>query len=236
MNLKNIYSYVTGIVRLRGATDNTQIGNNADRLLVESRTLDGAGTQLTLGYKPHATSWPIVFNREKTFHVLATATAIANNKSMLSLYNAGNASVKVRLREVRIINSQTAAVTGIVADFRLKRFTTLHSAGTLLTPESSDSADTLNANVTARTGATIAGEAAGDLRRAQWSSDEWGPGTLDTEGSDHAQQVTGFPLYLPGPEQKPITLNSNEGIHIKQVTNSTAGTFDLLFVFTEETP
>lgn len=236
MNLKNIYSYVTGIVRLRGATDNTQIGNNANRLLVESRTLDAAGAQVILGYKQHANSWPVVFNREKTFHLLATGVAIGKGKSMLSLYNAANASTKVRLREIRLINSQTGAVTGVVAEFQLKRFSTLHSAGTLLTPESSDSSDTINASITARTGATIAGEAAGTLRRALWSSDEWGPGGADVESNDHGQQMAGLPWYSPGAEEKPITLNSNEGIHVKQVTNSTAGTFDLLFVFTEEAP
>lgn len=170
----------------------------------------------------------------KTFHVFQSAVAIGNNKSMLSLYNASGSAVKLRLREIKILSSQTSAVTGVIADFRLKRFSTLHTVGTDLTPESSDSSDILNASITAKTNATIAGESAADMRRAQWSSDEWGTGTLDTEGSDHAMQLTGEPWYTPRPDQKPITLNAGEGLHIKQVLNSAVGSFDILAVFTEE--
>lgn len=234
MNINSIVKFVIGIVQLRGATDNTRIGNNSNRLLVESRTLDGAGAQVTLGRKTQATSLPVVQNAEKTFHVFQSATAIAANKSMLSFYNAVGSTVKFKLQEIKIINTRTGAITGVVADFRLKRFSTLHTAGTDLTPQSSDSTDTLSASITAKTSATIAGEAAADMRRALWSSDEWGTGTLDQEGLDHAMQNTGAPWYKAEPNLKPITLNAGEGLHIKQITASTNGTFDILAVFTEE--
>lgn len=172
--------------------------------------------------------------RPKTFTVRAAGIAIGQNKSMLSILNAGGSAVKVRLLEARIINVQTVAVTGVVGEFQLNRITA-HSVGTQLTPAPHDTSDSLNASVTARTGAT-ATEAAGPitLRRQYWSTDEWGFGSLDQEGYDHGMQAAGEPFFRVAPESKPIVLNAGEGIHVKQIANSTAGKFDIEFVFTEE--
>jgi hypothetical protein len=66
------------------------------------------------------------------------------------------------------------------------------------------------------------------------SSDEWGPGTLDQEG---AQQT--ISNYLPArvkrdAQQKPIcVLRAGQGVHLKCATNTAAGSFDLIFVFTQ---
>ena len=167
-----------------------------------------------------------------TFVALAKDVAIGNNKSMISVVNTSGSTVKVKLRELYLINSQTSAVTGVVADFNLFRCVT-HSAGTSITPQSYDTADTLNASVTVRTGATIGTESATALKRWEWSSDEWGVGTLDQEGNDHNTQ-TNINLLRQEKGCKPITLRANEGITLKQVVNSTAGTFDIMLVFTQE--
>jgi hypothetical protein len=175
----------------------------------------------------------LLYAPKKTFHVTLTNILIAQNKSMASIVNAGGSGVIVKIQEIRLVNSRTAATTGVVADFQLKRITG-HSAGTNFTPVSSDSADTLSGSVTVKTGATVAGESAANMKRAQWSSDEWGPGTVDVEAQDHTQQLTGEPLYSVRPEEKPITLRPGEGMSLKQVANSVNGTFDIFIVFTEE--
>src|SRR5574343_541229 len=200
--LDSIVKVITGKVKIRGATDNTLIGNSGDRLKVQMAPYEPA-----------------------TFSVLVPSVAIANNKSMVSLLNASGSTVTIKLREVKIVNSQTSGVTGVVADFNLLKITG-HSGGSSVTPYSHDSSDSLNGSVTALTGSTVSGEGAAIIRRWQWSSDEWGPGPADTESSDHAFQNV-LPCHMKQDlNSKPLTLKANEGFSLKQVFNSTAGSFD----------
>lgn len=166
-----------------------------------------------------------------TFVLSATGTALGNNKSMVSLLNVDAAKV-VKVREVWIVNVATTAVTGVIATFEARRFTG-HSGGSVLTPQSHDPADALDADITAKTGSVIAGESASLLWRRLWSSDEWGVGTLDTEAAQVSNQEM-WPTWTPTHGQKPITLRQNNGITIKCATNTTAGTFDVIIVFTVE--
>lgn len=168
-----------------------------------------------------------------TFTIWNVDTAPANNKSMMSILNAGGSSVVVRLKKILLVNSATTAITGVITDFRLFRITG-HSAGTQITPATYDTQDSLDANVTVRTGATIAGESTSYLHRVEWSSDEYGTGTLDQEGYDHAAQYIA-PFYTQeGTNCKPITLRAGEGLTLKCATNTTAGAWDIAFVFTVE--
>jgi hypothetical protein len=176
---------------------------------------------------------PVTFANlsSKPFVVLANSIQIGNGKSMISLVNASGSTVKVKIRQLWIKNVQTSGVTGIVAEFQMKSIVG-HSAGTALTPKAYDSTDTLNGSVTARSGATVTSEGT-SWKRWLWSTDEWGPGPADVESADHVMQSL-RPHYDDNGQWKTITLNANEGIHIKQVTNSTVGTFDLELVFTVE--
>lgn len=167
----------------------------------------------------------------KTFVATAINVTIGNNKSMISLLNASGSGVVVRLQKLFLINSQNAGVTGVSVDFRMFRHTG-HSAGTQLTPRAHDTNDSLHANVTVRTGGTISGEAADYLYRWLWGSDEWSTGPADADSADHAQQSLN-PVYVAGPGERPITIRPGEGLTIKDVTNSTAGQFDLIAIFTE---
>lgn len=202
-------------MQIDGATDNTAVGNVGDRLKVD---ISGTATAVTVDYP--------------TFVVSAISTATALNKSMLSLVNTTGSTVKLRIREVRIINTQTTAVLGIIATFCIFRCVT-HSVGTAITPLSHDTSDTLSGSITARTGATIGTESTGILRCWQWSTDEWGGGVLDVESSDHSLQSL-IPAVTIPPKTKPITLNANEGITLKCTTNTTTGIFDILVIFTQE--
>jgi predicted secreted protein len=199
-----------------GGTDQTKIGNIGDRLKVDSSgvTLTTAESELP------------------TFTVHLTSIATANGKSMASLVNAIGSSVKLKLRELRIINTQNTPVTGVVINLNLRRCTD-HSGGTSFTPLAYDTTDSLSGSITARTGATITAESASSLRRWTFSTDEWNSGAQDVESMDHIIQVT-FPAYYPVPKTRPLTLNANEGFTLKCETNTTTGIFDILCIFTQE--
>lgn len=198
---------------IRGGTDATIIGNVSDALKV---AISGTSQEAEFA----------------TFNVTAQSVAIANNKSMISIVNTTGSTVKIKLRSLKIINAQTTAVTGIIADFRLLRCVT-HSAGTSLTPEACETTDTLSSSVTVRTGATIGTEGTNVLRRIQYSTDEWGPGAHDVESNDHILQI-GTNLLDTPLKAKPITLLANQGITLKQVFNSAVGSFDIEIIFTQE--
>jgi hypothetical protein len=168
-----------------------------------------------------------------TFAVTASDAVLGNNKSMISIVNGVGSTVLLRLREVYLVNTQTANVSGVIATLALRRITG-HSAGTSLTPLPHDTADSLNVNVTAITGSTVAGEAAGFLKRWAFSSDEWGSGAADVESSAQNNQTL-FPiLNTTNTSIRPVTLRAGEGITIKCETNTTAGQFDVFVLFTQE--
>lgn len=195
----------------------------------------GADTSIPALSDPGLNVRPIPYEPE-TFMVPAIATALGNGKSMISIVNAAGSPVLIKIRRIWIVNQRTTAVTGVVTDFRFRR-NTGHSAGTDLTAniQELDTNNTLNANVTVRTGATIAGAFAAHLRRYQASSDEWGPGTADVESAAHSDQEL-RPIYDASLNAQPITLRAGQGFDILCNTNTTAGTFDITLEFTQETP
>lgn len=199
-------------VVIRGGTDNTKIGNVGDRL-----KMDAVATAAN--------------NELATFIVRGESIAIGNNKSMLSLLNGSGSGIKIKIRQIKIINVQNSAVTGVISNYEMRRFTG-HSGGTVLTPHAHDTTDILNGSVTARTGATISGETV-SLYRYSWSTDEWGSGAQDVESNDHAFELS-IPCYVSANYSKPMILNPGEGLHMKQTTNSTVGTFDIEILFTQE--
>lgn len=164
-----------------------------------------------------------------TFSVVATAVTVGNNKSMLALQNTGTSVV--RIREVWVINDQTTAVTGVAGDFQVLRIASF-TGGTAITPVSYDTIDTLPSGITAATGATVSTETS-LLRQGRWSTDEWGPGTLDVEANDHANQNS-TPFWSQTPQGKALTIRQNQAVHIKFATNSTAGAFNIRLIFTTE--
>jgi hypothetical protein len=197
--------------------------SGSDGTAVRTLRTDSTGQLYVLGS---------VSQGDPTWSALASSVVVGSNKSMLSILNeTGGPLVVVRIREVWVINAQFAAVTGIIGTFDLLRFTG-HSGGTLVTPQTYDTADTLAANVTVRTGATVTGEAAVPLVRRRWSTDEWGAGTLEAEVYQEGIQASTPFWSRSDSSMKAITLRTGEGVHVKFTTASTVGTFDLAFVFT----
>lgn len=208
------------------ATSALQTAGNASLTSVDSKlnslTTSPASNAAGLVVRPVNIEYP-------TFSVASFDIAVANNKSMLSLQNTGTAIV--RIREIWIINDRTTATTGIAGIFQARRITSF-TGGTALTPVTYDTADTLPAGITCATNATVSGES-DILRQGTWSTDEWGPGTLDTESLDHALQNI-EPFWRQTPTGKALTVRQNQGIHIKFATNSANGSFNIRLIFTVE--
>lgn len=170
-----------------------------------------------------------------TFTGVASDIAIGNNKSMFSIVNASGSTVTTRISGIYIINSQITSVSGVIGVFELRRITN-HSVGTAITAiETMNTADSLSSSITIRTNATVTSESTNLLWRTQFSTDELtASANLDSAFSSHIFG-TMFPVWQRKDyDNKPITLNANEGLTVKFVTNSTAGTFDILVVFTQE--
>jgi len=191
---------------------------------------DGANTRFLLT-DTSGRLYVITSNVEQaTWVVNAGSVVPGNNKSMLSILNATDTAVVVRLREIWLGNVQTTPIVGVVGVFELRRMTG-HSGGASVTAHPHDTADTLDTNVTARTGATITGEGP-VMMSHRWSTDEWGPGTLDEEGYAHGIQAS-QPFWVRKDfTEKPLTLRSDQGFTLKFATNSAVGSFDIRFVFT----
>lgn len=168
----------------------------------------------------------------KTFVVLVTGAKVALTKSMVSLLNLSTERV-IELQSVKIINAQSASVTGIMSEFRLHKITS-HSAGTDLFYDAFDSIDTVDARITAKTNATIVGEAVRPLIRRYWNSDEFTATTL-VPGSFDKTMGSLLYNYEAKPGVKPITLRPNEGLTIKHIPASTIGLFDIELIVTEDT-
>lgn len=208
---------------------------------------DANGNAL-LGQKPRAGSVPVtvasdqsaipttsVGAEEATFTAVASAVVVGNNKSMLALFNPAVSGYVLKLREVYLRNSQTSAVTGVAGAFQLHalRGAAALTGGTDVTPVAHDSGDALPTGMLCKTGGTVAGEVSAPLDVMRMSTDEWGPGTLDVEANQQS-----LANYLPARAKrdailKPFFCRPGEGIHLKFATNSTAGSFDVIFVFTK---
>lgn len=199
-----------GLVVIKGATDNTSIGNIGDRLKVQTN--------------------PSQQDVNETFEAYAQGIAPAANKSMISILNA-DASRIVKIRAIYLTNVQTTAVTGAMLNFNLNRITG-HSAGTVLNPLAYDLSAPIDADITVRTGATVSGESS-TIRRWVWSSDEHGVGTLDQEGSDYNKMAL-LPIWKQEFPCAPLLLRQNQGITLKQTVSSTVGSFDINIIFTQE--
>jgi hypothetical protein len=151
---------------------------------------------------------------------------------MVSIMNGVSSGVVIRIQSIKVINQRTAAVAGVALDLRLKRITGA-TGGTLIAPQAFDTNDTLNVNVTLATNATVSGESTADLLRRQFSTDEWGTGTLDVEALDHAFQQA-LPAYNNLLEAKTITVRPGQGLTFKCVTNTTVSDLDFEIIFTQE--
>lgn len=169
-----------------------------------------------------------------TFVCYTSQVASANNKSMVSLMN-GSTSDVVRVHAIKLVNTRTASVVGVFLDYALQRITG-HSGGVLETIVPYDTADTLDAGITARTGATVSGESATWMNALKISSEELSPttGLSNPVMGQIAQMHSSEGLLTPMPNAKPLVLRPGEGIHAHCWTNSTTARINAYIFFTVE--
>jgi hypothetical protein len=168
-----------------------------------------------------------------TFTIRASNIALANDKSLLSLVNGSGSSVKICIRSIWLVNVQSSSVTGVIAEMVLRRIDS-HSDGTSVGIRPHDTIDIIDPNISAKFGATVINEDSTSLYRWRMSTDEFATGALDLEGHEHALQRLIPTWARHDPEEKPIVIRPGGGLTIKNITNTTAGTFDISIVFTQE--
>lgn len=232
------------VTKLAGGLPSALVGNRLD---INNGAWLGS-TAPTVGQKTAANSVPTVLasdqsaipvtqnpSEEATYTAIAKAISPGNGKSLLALFNPAASGYVLKLREIYIRNAATTAVTGVAAElgtYAIRSGSPGVTAGTNVTPLAHDSDDALPSGLVCKTGGTVAGETTPELDVMRVSTDEWGPGSADVES---AQQSVAN--YLPARVkrdaiQKPFTIRAGQGIHLKCVTNTTAGLLDIIFIFT----
>jgi len=158
----------------------------------------------------------------------ADAVAFAQNKQHLTLFNASGSGRVLRVKKLFAYNLQTVAVTGVVVRFDVKKVTA-SSGGTALTMQPMDSLNAaLPAQVSARTGATVT---EGPLFYP-WvtQNDE----ELATQPFSKAAFQQSINILPEGNEIQEHVCREGEGLTVKQITSTTAGSYGWLMVFTVE--
>ncbi len=221
---------------LTGGTARTKItdGTNNAAVKAASTAPVAADPALVVSISPNSIVTTTTGDSTKaTFTAVASSVVLGNGKSLISIQNLTASAVIAKIWRIYLVNTATSAVTGVTTEFQIRRFAT-HSAGTVITPQTHDSANSLDSSITVRTGASLTTEASAFIDRRLWSSDDWGPGTLDVEAMDHASQSVNPNWNFEGQITRPLVLRANEGVTIRCNTNTTAGQFDVIVVFTQE--
>lgn len=168
----------------------------------------------------------------KTYTASAIGVAFASNKSLLGILNA-HATRKVRVYRAWTLNNQTAAVTGVLTSMSLRMLSAL-SAGTAVTPVAHDTGNSAFdlTSVTCVTGGTATQTAGNALRIWMWSGDE---PAVSSATNDEFQCLVPLNCIWDSTGDsniEPITLNTNEGVHIVQPGANAVGIVDVFMEFT----
>lgn len=162
-----------------------------------------------------------------TFIALADAVSFAANKQKFALMNAADSGVVLTVQKLFLINLQLGNVTGAMIRENVMRITSL-SGGTAITPQTMDSTNTaLPAEVTCATNCTVTEGAI--MFPLTFTNDEVGA----TQAASTATALLAGTNWMPeGSETQGLRLREGEGITVKQITNSTVGSFAYMVVFT----
>lgn len=169
------------------------------------------------------------------FYAVYDRIAPAQNKYMATLFVTSATRMAVVDRVYRF-NWQAAAVTGVMLEQEL-RFITARTVGTAFTIQQEDTTVALSAGITAdfaSTGVTEATGSRGLVRRLFAGSEE--------QALAVAWNVTAAPallndaqlIYFRRPGSAGLVLRQNQGLTVKNLTNSTVGTVSYVFEFRDE--
>lgn len=164
-----------------------------------------------------------------TFHAVFDRIQPGNNKYMATLWN-GASGRKVVVHRIWRFNWQVAAVSGASLDQELRRITA-RTAGTTIVPVALDTADVLTSGIVADHNSSAVSDNS-LLKRITASSEE--RDAVDMRLSDWLSLTFFALVYERKDYTRGIVLRQNEGLTIKNVTNSTVGTVSYVIEFTDE--
>lgn len=169
-----------------------------------------------------------------TFTVLHAGVAFGNNKSMAGLFNGAGSGRVLRVKRVWVLNNQTAAVTGVLTTFEIRR-STAQSSGTSVTPVKHDtSSSSLPAQVLSANGATVTSAAADAVRKFVWSNDE---PAASAGTSDELECLVPlncvFDAATGDADLEPLVLREGFGIDVRHTGSSAVGVADVIIEFTD---
>jgi hypothetical protein len=169
-------------------------------------------------------------NAKETYMAWANNSAFAANKYHISILNASGSGRVIKCHKLFAVNLQVSGVTGVGVRFDAFKITA-HSGGTLITPESFDTANAaLPAQITVRTGPTSV-TLGNRLFGFTTTNEEVGATVQLNLGFSILQ---GLNLLYESDRTQELTLRPGEGFAMRQITSSTAGSFGWLLVFSEE--
>ena len=164
---------------------------------------------------------------EPTYYIWCTATACAQNKFFLALQNT-SANQLVKLRKIFLSNAQVAAATGTVVQFDFTRCSSI-TGGATVVPNAMDTNDGSVSGLTCVAGPSIVTQG---VTLYSWYT------TNDEVGVTNAFPTSiiqaGINTVPEGNEIKELVLRQNQGVCIKQITNSAVGQYAVLAVITIE--
>jgi hypothetical protein len=169
-----------------------------------------------------------------TFTSFQAGVTFASSKHMLSIFNGAGSGRVLRVYRAVVLNNQTAAVTGVMTTFELRR-SSAQSGGTAVTPIKHDtSSSNLPAQVLSAQGATVTAAAADVFRRVFWSNDEPATGT----GTNDELECIVPLMYVwdagyGDTNVEPITLREGQGLTLLHTGTSAVGNCDIGFEFTD---
>lgn len=153
------------------------------------------------------------------------------DKFMATLFNS-SATRKVVVRRVYAFNNKAAAVAGVILEQFLMRITA-RTVVTNIVVDRYDLNDTLSAGIACDIG-SVGVSGAGNLTSSFWVTGEEVTLAANNVSTWLQNENPRAIVYECRAGERCLTLRENQGITIKNITDSTVGTVGYRFVFTDE--
>lgn len=193
---------------------------------IATHTIDGKEYQVIQLAGPNGH----IESTRDTYMAWVNDAAFAGSKYHISILNAAGSGKIVKVHKLFAVNVRVATVTGGMVRFDVHKITA-HSGGTAITPEKLDTVNAdLPAGVTVRTAATAV-TLGNRIFGFAITGEEIGA-TMALNLGFHA--LAGLNLMFESERIQDMILREGEGVAVRQITSSTAGTYGWLMIFTVE--
>lgn len=168
----------------------------------------------------------------QTYTAAAIGVAFGNNKSMLAIFNGSGSGRIIRVYRVWVLNNQTAAVTGVLTTWTLRR-SSAQSAGTAITPTKHDTtSESMPAQVAIATGATVTQTSDVAFRAWVWSNDEPAASSATSDELECLIPLNCVWDSTGDSNIEPIVLRETQGLDVRHSGSSAVGIADIFMEFT----